>query len=223
MRKRMGFTLIELLVVIVIIGILSSLLLPGVLAAQRKAIRIKCLNNIRQIGNTIINYSSDHNDAFPDLITPAGIEEPAIAEDGAVSTLPSRTAFALLLQRGYLEDPAVLICPESRDRLPADFPVDFIKADLADLILPDGACSYGWDPTKSRRASSRCAIIADKPDTDDVTLNSPCHSGDGQNVFFNGGHVIWMWSAETPAGVDDNIYDGEDGYETPRIDAKIRR
>jgi prepilin-type N-terminal cleavage/methylation domain-containing protein/prepilin-type processing-associated H-X9-DG protein len=60
-RRPAGFTLIELLVVSAIIGILASLLLPGLSKAKVKARQISCLSQMKQLQLCWQMYALDHN------------------------------------------------------------------------------------------------------------------------------------------------------------------
>jgi prepilin-type N-terminal cleavage/methylation domain-containing protein len=69
MKTNKGFTLIELLVVIAIIGILASMLLPTLAKAKRKANRLKCANNMKQVVTGFTAAAGSHDGQLPWLMT----------------------------------------------------------------------------------------------------------------------------------------------------------
>ncbi len=70
-KQKSAFTLIELLVVIAIIAILAAMLLPALAAAKRKAQKINCVNNIKEIDLAFKTWEGDNNDHFPMGVTAA--------------------------------------------------------------------------------------------------------------------------------------------------------
>jgi prepilin-type N-terminal cleavage/methylation domain-containing protein len=64
-RLSRGFTLVELLVVIAIIAVLIALLIPALSGVREQANRIKCMTNLRSIGQVMKIYAGDNKNQYP--------------------------------------------------------------------------------------------------------------------------------------------------------------
>lgn len=65
MRRRCAFTLIELLVTIAIIALLIGILLPALSAARESGKALKCLANMRTLGQGVTLYAGDFDGHLP--------------------------------------------------------------------------------------------------------------------------------------------------------------
>ena len=151
--RRTGFTLIELLVVIGIIAVLVGLMLPAVQKVRESASRMKCQNNLKQIGLALHAYH-DRSGAFP-----PGYSSNQVNTDGtgpgwgwAAHILPDLEQDALYRQIDFtkpITDPShdapctanipFLRCPSDRRQNPIVLS-EFVNA--AGLTTPIGRTNY---------------------------------------------------------------------------------
>ena len=121
LKQNKAFTLIELLVVIAIIAILAALLLPALAAAKRKAQRINCVSNIKQVGIAFRLWEGDNGDRYPmNVPTLAnGAREKVNSANNSLSPLGA-AAYGLtnvfVVMSNELSTPKVLFCPSDNIR-----------------------------------------------------------------------------------------------------------
>jgi prepilin-type N-terminal cleavage/methylation domain-containing protein len=116
-EKKKAFTLIELLVVIAIIAILAAMLLPALAAAKRKAQKINCTNNLKQVGLAFRIWEGDNSDRYPQAVaySSGGATEYCPHYSGtATPTAPKAKAacgMVFMVMSNELSTAKILFCP----------------------------------------------------------------------------------------------------------------
>jgi prepilin-type N-terminal cleavage/methylation domain-containing protein len=110
-NQKKAFTLIELLVVIAIIAILAAMLLPALAAAKKKAQKINCVNNLKQVGLAYRIWSGDNNDKYPQAKSYADGGASENVQHGTTASTKLNPIQVFMVMSNELSTPKVTYCP----------------------------------------------------------------------------------------------------------------
>jgi prepilin-type processing-associated H-X9-DG protein len=166
-RLPEAFTLVELLVVIGIIALLISILLPALNKARGAANEVKCLSNLRAIGQAVVMYSqANKGSILPSVIWKDAPTNEAIVDYWptlliAAKYLPAQNADGNVSNPGALS--SVLICPSANDVVNENSPFDGSKPDDPDIVLSDTGkwtySSYGINATSYPKNGATQSLV----------------------------------------------------------------
>ncbi|MGA9780113.1 MAG: prepilin-type N-terminal cleavage/methylation domain-containing protein [Verrucomicrobiia bacterium] len=148
LRQKKAFTLIELLVVIAIIAILAAMLLPALAAAKRKAQRINCISNLKQIGLSFRMWGDDNGGQYPMtvLVANGGAEEFVYSAQNPTLSLTPPAGYnsglypqaCFTVMSNTLDNPALLACPSD-----ATAPHSAAATNWTQFYTTDGGTTVG--------------------------------------------------------------------------------
>jgi prepilin-type N-terminal cleavage/methylation domain-containing protein len=147
-QTKKAFTLIELLVVIAIIAILAAMLLPALAAAKRKAQRINCVNNLKQVGLAFRIWEGDNGDKYPMNVMAAQGGAQDYVQTTATAPANLNPTLPFLVMSNELSTPKVCYCPSDsyHTTTPTNFNGYFMginqQAVAFGKMAQAGMCSY---------------------------------------------------------------------------------
>lgn len=189
-RKQPGMTLIEVAFVVALLGVIAMMLLPALHHPKRGSTgRIKCANNLKQVGLAYKVFANDNEDKFPFLVTNS------LAFGNVTQTWLHFQAMS-----NELGSAKILMCPSDRERL---------NDQTADFLTGSTATSMSLS-SKSNRAVSYTASLDGDETLPNVILSSDRHLL--TNRFNLDGRLFLAISNVTTTAWTQSQHDGAGNY-----------
>jgi prepilin-type N-terminal cleavage/methylation domain-containing protein len=189
LKQNKAFTLIELLVVIAIIAILAALLLPALAAAKRKAQRINCISNLKQVGIAFRLWEGDNGDKYPMAVSTTynGAKEKVYSASSTPGAAYGLTNVFVVMSN-ELSTPKILVCPSDSTR---NYTTNFAnlvdnKNNMSYFVCGDAAETYPQMILDGDR-NIGIVTIQNSPATTTNSLTTPA------NFQWTG--LWWAWTA----------------------------
>ena len=127
-QRNRALTRTDVVVVIAILAVLFVLLLPALVPVHNGRQRIRCVNNLRQIGITYQLWARDNNDKFPMQVS--------VTNGGTMELANGRDAWInFLVTSNILSNPKLLICPQdTKSILATNFGPGFNNSNVSYFI-----------------------------------------------------------------------------------------
>ncbi|MCA9169096.1 MAG: hypothetical protein KDB23_15585 [Planctomycetales bacterium] len=196
----------------------SCLFFPALINSRYHFQLAGCQNNMRQVGQGLIQFSGDHGGYFP----------------AAASSGPYAAAGIYgpqLVQSKLVPDGRVLRCPAKGSTMVLRVPdmnelqqakglklVRLHREMGGDYAYHLGYVVNGRLQGVRNRGRSQGAILADAPLENLQTVSIGTH-GKGQNVLFEDGHVCYLFTRHCPGDANDDIFFNQLGLQRAGIDA----
>lgn len=193
-----------------------ALIVPAIQSSRFNAQILTCQDKLRQIGVALTQYSEQHGGYFP-VVPPRG----RFATAGIYAPV--------LLEHGLLRESQQVVCPGSPLAGDPEFRVPHLdEVGQAGDSRGREMCrrmggSYGYTlghidngvyrGTKNLRRV-RFPLLSDTPSLHMPQFQSVNHSGEGQNVLFEDGHVRFLDVPADP-GSFDHLFTNEEGRIAP--------
>jgi prepilin-type processing-associated H-X9-DG protein len=130
-RTRNGFTLVDILMIVFILAVLAVVLWPKMARPNMHSARIRCTNNLKQLGLGYRQWALDNGDKNPMRVS--------ITNGGTMELVESGVVYPhYQVMSNELNTPKILRCPDDKSRTAAtSFTTNFSDKNLSYFVGVD--------------------------------------------------------------------------------------